>query len=83
MATARSTPNSRTSKAPKRPKLNNGGNETNLNDLVNFQLPPRRTHYMGPRRHNKKVTTYTPWARERQWPFSMLLIRSRFNIFGL
>lgn len=65
MATARST---QTAKVPRRPKLNTGGNETNLNDLVNFQLPPRRSNYIGARRNNnKKATTYTPWARERQW----------------
>lgn len=61
MATARAQPSSRTSK---RPKLNTGGDESNLNDLVNFQLPPRRQQFTGPRR-SKKTAATAPWARER------------------
>ncbi|PVF96060.1 hypothetical protein CPB86DRAFT_816656 [Serendipita vermifera] len=61
MATARPRVTSRT---PKRPKLNTGGDESNWNDLVNFQLPPRRHNFTTPRR-NKKASTNTPWAKER------------------
>ncbi|KAG8836337.1 hypothetical protein FRC17_005623 [Serendipita sp. 399] len=62
MATVRTKSTSRTSK---RPKLNmGGGDDSNLNDLVNFQLPPRRQHLTGPRRSRKTMTT-VPWAKER------------------
>ena len=72
MATARPKPTARNSK---RPKLNTGGTESNLNDLVNFQLPPRRQHFSGPRR-SKKTGAGTPWAKERQSPFHLYTKRS-------
>ncbi|KAG8834535.1 hypothetical protein FRC18_001865 [Serendipita sp. 400] len=53
-----------TSRPSKRPKLNLGSDESNLNDLVNFQLPPRRQHFTGPRR-SRKTTANIPWAKER------------------
>ena len=62
MATARPNAATRTSK---RPKLNTGGDESNLSDLVNFQLPPRRQNFAGPRR-SKKTASNSPWAKERQ-----------------
>lgn len=65
MATARNAPTS--TRNPKRPKLN-AGQETNINDLVNFQLPPRRhAAVLGPRRGKRTVAISTPWARERAY----------------
>ncbi|CAG7853806.1 SubName: Full=Related to human transcription regulator Staf-5 {ECO:0000313/EMBL:CCA67768.1} [Serendipita indica DSM 11827] len=61
MAAVRPKPGTRPSK---RPKLNTGGDESNLQDLVNFQLPPRRQHFSGPRR-SRKTTVSSLWTRER------------------
>jgi hypothetical protein len=55
-----------TPRKEKRPKMNNADT---IDDLINFQLPPRRNQ-MTPRRSKKPVSNYG-WHKESEYDYKV------------